>query len=111
MLDIPKLKALATKQLQTELDANWEAGKFSVVVAEVFDITASRDKEIRDVVILAAKKYLIELLPLEHFGEVIEKYGEFSAGLVRVLTAVPVECKCSCGWKNRHYCDNCGCWR
>jgi hypothetical protein len=109
MLDIPKLKALATKQLQTELDANWEAGKFSVVVAEVFDITASRDKGIRDVVILAAKKHLAELLPLEHFGEVMDKYGEFSAGLVRVMsTAIHTECKCtSCGQKYRHYCDYC----
>jgi hypothetical protein len=91
MLDIPKLKALATKQLQTELDDNWMTGIFPAVVAEVFDITASRDKEIREVVVMAAKEHLAELLPLEHFGEVMDKCGEFSAGLVRIMQETVVK--------------------
>ena len=82
MLDIPSLKAVATKKLEATLKSKWDPTGFAGVVAEVYATSNTRDSDIRGTLIESAKSHLKELLLLDAFKEVLFSNGEFSGGLV-----------------------------
>ncbi|KAF8541483.1 BTB/POZ protein [Trichophaea hybrida] len=80
MLEIPPLKAIAAKKLETKLTSNWVTADFPGIVKEVYSTTNTRDHEVRNVLIRSTKTHLNELLPIQEFKDVMFEFGEFSGG-------------------------------
>ncbi|KAF8541485.1 BTB/POZ protein [Trichophaea hybrida] len=123
MLDVPDLKVLATKKLQTELEKEWS--NLADILKEAYSITNSRDKEIRDLLVASAVKHLDELLKKEDFTGALNEVAEFSGTLVIAMKAAPdvqpppahsvqvcpkdVRCtRCTTGMTISFYCLGCG---
>lgn len=87
MLDVPDLKVLITKKLQTQLEKEWS--NLAEVLKEAYSITNSRDKEIRDVLVALAVENLDELLKKEDFTGALHEVAEFSGALVIAMKATP----------------------
>ncbi|KAF8251768.1 hypothetical protein K440DRAFT_612042 [Wilcoxina mikolae CBS 423.85] len=81
MLDVPKLKLLATKKLETQLK-NWIVADFPTMVKEIYSSTTAQDGGIRDLLVATSKDHIEELVLREDFKAVMEEVGEFSAALV-----------------------------
>jgi hypothetical protein len=90
MLDIPMLKILVTKKLETQL-RNWIAADFPAMVKETYSSTTMHDGGIRDLLVTTSKDHIDELLLKEDFKTAMEEFGEFSAALVVALSGRVVE--------------------
>jgi hypothetical protein len=89
MLNIPGLKTLATQKLETFFKSNWDPKSFSYTVREAYLATASRDLELRRILVDVARKYLPDLTASEDFKNTLYDFGEFSGGIVLANTANP----------------------
>jgi hypothetical protein len=123
MLDVPKLKILATKKLEMQLK-NWVIADFPPMVKETYSSTTIQDGEIRDLLVATSKDHIDELVLRGDFKIAMEEFGEFSAALVvaisgRVVEKIvekvvekPAQIRCSnCDSTGSgltiHRCDNC----
>jgi hypothetical protein len=90
MLDVPKLKVLATEKLQIQLK-DWVATDFPAMVKEIYSSTTTQDGVIRDLLVTTSNDHTGDLLPREDFKTVMEEFGEFSAALVVAVNSRVVE--------------------
>ena len=78
--DIPQLKELANTKIQHIIETNWSPHGFSEVVKEVFN--SITDRELREIVSLAATAHIEELLEFEDFAE-LDVMSDFAIGIIR----------------------------
>ena len=82
--DIPQLKKLANTKIQHIIETNWSPHGFSEVVKEVFNSTT--DRELREIMSLAATAHIEELLQSEDFAE-LDVMSDFAIGIIRNMFA------------------------
>jgi hypothetical protein len=82
--DIPQLKELANTKIQHIIETNWSPHGFSEVVKEVFNSTT--DRELREIMSLAATAHIEELLQSEDFAE-LDVMSDFAIGIIRNMFA------------------------
>jgi hypothetical protein len=98
--DIPDLKNLAVTKLATHLSSKWVSSEFPEIVVSIYGNAKRTDKDIRWVVLSAAKGHIDELVKMQAFMHVLFEDAEFSSALVVGLAEVlkPQQCRCPfCG--------------
>ena len=90
--DIPQLKELVNTKIQHIIEPNWPPHRFLEVVKEVFNSTT--DRELREIMSLAATAHIEELLQFEDFAG-LDVVSDFAIGtkikrLLRDLAAASI---------------------
>ena len=92
MLNMPKLKTLATQKLETLFNSTWDAKSFPGTVREAYLATAPRDTNLRRILVDMARKHLHDLAKSGDFRNTLYDFGEFSGEIVLadVADTIPV---------------------
>lgn len=81
--DVPQLKQLANEKIEGILETSWTAQGFSTIIKEAFKSTS--DKELYNIIALAAASHIEELVELEDFAA-LEVIGDFAISIMRKTT-------------------------
>ena len=85
MFRMDDLKALAVRNLETQLQKHWISDTFPDCVREVYGNTAQGDAAMRKIVVEVVKDHLGKLCSTTVFLDVIRETGDFAVDVVKKL--------------------------
>jgi hypothetical protein len=93
MLGVESLKLLVVKKLRKQFErVQVEVEAYPAIIREVYSTTGTRDKQIRETVVVPTRQHVEALVKDEDFKEVLSEYPDFATDLVASIYNYP-QCK------------------